>query len=426
MPAAMALLKLLRDARRPGSALAPVIRARLRKVLLAAASVPHYREQMRQAGYDPARDYSGPADLSILAVTRKADLKASPLDFVQAAKRDRLAQYFSDCTSGSTGIPLTVYRAPRERAVQIAKWLRVLMLNGYRPTDKMLSYTSPGRLGEGRSPLQRFGLLRRMPVDYTLPLATLADALLAYRPDVVYGVRTSLLQVAEELKRRGVQAPPLKLLVAGGEVIDAQTRQRCREAFGVDITETYGTVEMGVMAWQQRGQDGLHLIEDCTWFEFLDEQGNPAGPGQPARVVVTDLRGGLMPFIRYEQGDLATYSLRQNAHGETVRVIDRVIGRQDDLAYLPDGSFLTFLDFYGLHYGYDGLQHMRVTQCAPLSFLVEVVADPDYFQSIRQDLAQRLGQVSKLPLAFDLKRVERIAPDPGGKLRMLISTIGKP
>ncbi len=184
---------------------------------MAAASVPHYAEQMRRAGYDPQRDFSGMGDLSLLAVTHKADLKVAPLDFVRASEEGHLQEYFFDRTSGSTGMPLSVYRSPWEREIQIAKWLRVMFLNGYRPTDKVFSCTSPGRLTEGRSVLQRFGLFRRRAVDYTLPVGSLIDALLDYGPDVVYGVRTSLVLAAEELLRRGVPAPTVKLLVSGGK-----------------------------------------------------------------------------------------------------------------------------------------------------------------------------------------------------------------
>lgn len=415
--------RLLLDSRRSQSELAATVAARLKKVLLAAASVPHYREQMQKAGYDPQRDFTGPQDLAILAVTRKTDIKSSPESFVQAEASDQLERYFSDRTSGSTGMPLTVHRAPAERVVQIAKWLRVLMLSGYRPTDKVLSYTSPGRLAEGRSLLQRFGLLRRSAVDYTLAPETLADALIQYRPDVVYGVRTSLLMVAEALERRDVTLPPVKLLVAGGEVIDAQTRNRCRQVFGAEITETYGTVEMGVMAYQRRGRSGLSLIEDCTLFEFLDEQGNPALPGQLARIVVTDLHGGLMPFIRYDQGDLVTYSLRQNAHGESVRVIDRVVGRQDDVAPLSDGRLLTYLDFYEIMDVYPGVERFRIRQQTTDCFLVELVTNPDYFRVIQGELSAKLRALSLSPLFFDVQLVSRINPDPSGKMRMLVSDV---
>ena len=420
-----ALARLLLDARRPRRELKGIIDARVKDVLIRATTVPHYQAQMRQAGYDPRRDYTGAADLNLIAVTRKSDIKTRPTAFVQEQESDRVEQFFSDRTSGSTGMPLTVYRSPDERAVQISKWLRVLMLNGYRPTDKVLSFTSPGRLAEGRSLVQRFGLLQRKAIDYTLPPKILADELLRYSPDVVYGVRTSLLMVADELERRGIRMPPLKLLVAGGEVIDAYTRQQCRRIFGTDITETYGTVEMGVMAYQARGQDGLSLIEDCTLFEFLDENDKPAEAGQLARIIVTDLHGGLMPFIRYEQGDLATYSLRTNAYGETVKVIDRIIGRQDDIAYLPDGRCLTYLDFYEVMDLYPGVQRFRIRQQAPDRFLIDLVANPDYYSTIQRPLLTKLKALSPLCLNFDIRLVEKIDPDPSGKRRMLVSDVMK-
>jgi phenylacetate-CoA ligase len=398
--------------------------AKLQRLLTAAMSVPYYAEHMRSAGYDPVRDFRGPQDLSLLPIVRKSDIKAAPDAFVQASEAGQLGRYFSDRTSGSTGTPLTVFRCPRERDIQIAKWLRVLLLSGYRPTHKVLSLTSPGRLAEGRSVLQRFALFRRKAVDYTLPPEALANQLIEYRPDVVYGVRTSLLLVAEELARRDARIPAVKLLVAGGEVIDGRTRRKCQEAFGIDLTETYGTVELGVMAYQARADKGLRLIEDCTFFEFLDEHGNPAKPGQLGRVVVTDLHGWLMPFIRYEQGDLAQYSLRRNARGETVRVIDRIVGRQDDLAPLPDGRLLTYLDFYELMDVYPGVTCFKVRQQTHASFIVELVTSPEYYRTINGELLEKLRRLSALPLHFDVKRVESIAPDPNGKLRMLVSEVG--
>jgi phenylacetate-CoA ligase len=401
------------------------ITKRLKQVLIAAADVPRHREIMRQAGYDPRCNFSGVADLAIFPVMTKADLKRAPDDFLQVGAPNHLDKYFRDRTSGSTGIPLAVYRSPSERFIHVAKWLRVLMLNGYRPTDKVFSFTASGRLSAGRSRLQRFGLLRRNAVDITLSSKESADELLQYRPDVVYGVRTSLLMVAEELARRGIKAPPIKLLIAGGEVIDAQTRRRCREIFDIDITETYGTVEMGVMAFQRAGETVLSLIEDCTYFEFLDAQGRPVGPGQPGRLVVTDLHGGLMPFIRYDQGDLATYSLRRTEKGETVRVIDRIFGRQDDLATLPDGSFLTYLDFYELMDAYPGIERFRVRQRAPDMFTLEMVSSTDYFRGVERDLVVKLQTLSHLPLHFEIHQVNNIPPDPSGKMRMLVSEVGR-
>ena len=142
-------------------------------------------------------------------------------------------------------------------------------------------------------------------------------------------------------------------------------------------------------------------------------------------MVVTDLYGGLMPFIRYDQGDLAIYSLKQNRHGETVRVIDRIIGRQDDVAPLPDGRFLTYLDFYEIMDVFSGIERFRIRQRASDVFLVELVAATDYYRAIQKELLVKLQALSVLPVLFDVQIVERIDPDPSGKRRILISEVSK-
>ena len=417
-----AFARLLLEARRPLRELAPIVGERLRGVLLAAKAVPYYREQMKRAGYDPERDFSGPDDLSLLPVTHKNDVKAAPDAFIRDGCSASSA-FFSDYTSGSTGAPLGIHRSESERAVQLAKWLRVLVASGYRPTDKVYSFTSPARLKHGKNPLQHIGLFRRLPVDYRLTPDEYADLLLRYRPNVIYGVRTCLLMLADELERRGSPLPHIKLIIAGGEVIDDQTRRRCRQIFGVDITETYGSIEMGVMAHRRPGESGLGPIEDCTFFEFLDEHGRPAKAGQLARIVVTDLHGHFMPMIRYDQGDLAIYSWRRNVHGEPVRVIDRIVGRQDDVAVLSDGHVLTYLSFYDILCPYPGVDRFRVTQRAHDDFLVELVSTPDYFSQAESEIHCMLQKLSLLPLRFEMRRLDRIDADRGGKRRVLVSNV---
>jgi len=61
------------------------------------------------------------------------------------------------------------------------------------------------------------------------------------------------------------------------------------------------------MAYETQQHDGLHLCEDLTYFEFLDKDGNPVRPGQMGRIVINDLTGRLMLFIRYDQGDFVTF-----------------------------------------------------------------------------------------------------------------------
>jgi len=420
-----ALMQVMRDAKRPRPQLEQLVRRRLKTVFASAYQhVPYYRQRMQEVGYDPIAGYSGPEDLKKLPVVRKAELKERGLrEFIKEGEFENLHGYFSDSTCGSTGIPFTVYRYPHERAIQIAKWLRVLFLNGYSVRDRVMSFTSRSRLEEGRSVLQKLGIFRRCPVDNTRPPEKLADMLMDYHPDVVYGARSTIELVALELERRAAKPDFVKLLMVGGDTIYESTRQLCREQYGIELTEMYGSVEMGVMAYQLPGQKGMHLAEDLTYFEFLDGDGNAAAPGEKARIVVTDLTGKLMPFIRYDHGDQGIYREEEGPTGSRKLYLERVVGREDDYLLLPDGTKRTFDEFYEAMLGYQQIRQFRVVQKKVNFFQLYVAADPQYLESIRDALTARLQQSFARGLDFEIVRVDRLEADPNGKIRMFISEV---
>lgn len=413
-----ALRQVMRDVRFPRHELDKVINERLKAVLVSAYKhVPYYRKVMQGTEYNPVQVFSGPEDLSILPVTTKEVLKKEGTNAFVMEGSD-LSSCFKDTTSGSTGMPITVYRSHNERAVQIAKWIRVLFLNGYSVHQKVMSLTSPARLTEGRSIIQKFGILRRLPVDYLRPPKELADILLHYRPHVLYGNRSHLDLMALELKKRGMRAKGLRLLIGGAEVIRNSSRQLYRRYFGVELIETYGTVEMGIMAYETQAHDGLHLNEDLTYFEFLDKQGKPVQAGELGRVVVTDLTRKLMPFIRYDQGDMAIFEYRDG-----LRKIKQIIGRDDDYASLPDGTRRPFHDFYEVMDKYENIAQFRIVQKTKRLFQILIVADNSYLLSIRDDLLCHFHSKFPRTVSFEIVQVQEIEPDPSGKIRMLISEV---
>jgi phenylacetate-CoA ligase len=419
-----ALRQVLRDATLSGDRLRAVVHARLRAVLESASrDVPYYRDAMRAAGYDPRSDYRGPEDLRLLPILTKQVLKEQGAQRFARAGAD-LDTCFRDSTSGSTGIPLVIYRDERERAIQIAKWLRVLFLNGYSVFDKVLSITGPTRLSEGRSILQAFGLLRRRPLDYRLPPEAMTDVLLAYEPDVLYGGRSFLEMMCLEMERRGTRPAPVKLLVATNEMVRQSSRDLCRKFFGVELTESYGSVEMGVMAFETPERQGLRLCDDLTYYEFLDDRGDPVPPGGIGRVVVTDLTGTLMPFIRYDQGDRVEYEDVTDSRGQKRRVIRRIIGRDDDYVVLPDGRRATFDVIYEVVDEYHGIHQFRIVQRSATLFHVQVVAEPSYLASIHEELTGRLQSVLFPEARYEVIAADRIEADPNGKTRIFISEIG--
>lgn len=418
-----ALSRVMRDAKLPRPTLTALIQTRLKSVLISAYQhVPYYRKMMRNIGYDPLQDYQGPQDLLKFPITTKRTFKENEeREFIQ--EDTELSLCYQDATSGSTGVPLQVYRNAYERSLQMAAWLRVLFMNGYSVFDKVLSFTSPRRLKDGQSLVQHFGLLRRQAVDYRLSAEEMTNRLLAYQPDLVYGNRAQLDLVALELQKRGVRPEGLKILIGGAEVIHERNRQLYRDHFGVELAEFYGSVEMGTMAYETPMHDGLHLCEDLIYFEFLDEHGQPVGTGQPGRVVVTDLMRSTMPFIRYDHGDLAIVEHRSDSDGQPVRRIVNIMGRDEDFLIMPDGTKRSFHEFYEIMHRYHDVRQFRIIQKQQGIFHVLLVVDHDYFQKIYEDLQEQLQKKFSSMFTFELFRVEHLEADPNGKFKRIISEV---
>jgi len=249
--------------------------------------------------------------------------------------------------------------------------------------------------------------------------AELVDRLLEYKPNVLYGNRSHLDLIALELKKRGIPAEQLglKLLFGGAEVFHESSRRLYREQFGVELLDTYGSMELAIMAYETPEHDGFHLFDNLLYYECLDDDGVPAPPGTPGRLVLTDLTRTLMPFIRYDQGDLVICPEENDGR------ISRIIGRDPLLLRLPDGTVYTEHRLTEILELFVGIVQFRVIQRAADRLDVQIVAEPDYAAGIHDALLHELQRHFSSAVHFHIVRVEQIAPDPNGKLRAFISEL---
>lgn len=285
------LMKLLRKFNLPKEKRDFLVTKRLERVLCSAYNnTKYYKKLMDDSEYNPNVHYKDPDDLKKLRITTKKDLKENPVeDFINKSAKTKFI--FTDSTSGSTGIPLKVYRNSIERKYQVAKWLRVLFLNGYNPFDKVLSITSPARLEAGKSFLQNLGLLRRKAINYLLDQKNMVDEIVMYQPNVIYGNRSHFDMISNEIIKRDIKFDKLKMIMVGGEVINKQNIDLYRKAFNCKFIQIYGSVELGSIAFDISGEKGMFLNDDLTYFEFIDKENNEVDENKPGKVIGTDLIG---------------------------------------------------------------------------------------------------------------------------------------
>jgi len=375
---------------------------------------PFYRDRFQQAGLHP-RDIRRTEDLAQLPLLTKDEYRDFTLSVVE--KRPQYyAAWYLDGTSGSTGMPLRIWRTWEERAYMVAKWMRTLFLNGYRWTDVTFSLPSPHRLQKD-SLLQRFGVMRRYSVAYTAPVEEMVEQYLKVRPTVLYANKSQLVQMALFCSRRGIALPRPRFYVCAAETLDANSRSTIVEAFGDRLFEVYGGTEFNNLAFQIIGEDYLHFSHTTNVLELLEDGAPREDRGYCA---ITDLHIYSFPLIRYQLGDYIETEVR-----EGLRVIKKIRGRLDDWVIFEDGTRKPFHPFYEIMERRPEVRQFRIVQETLRHIRVLVVRDP---ASDPEKLAHMLihdlrSEVRDNDVDYTIEWKDDIPPDPNGKLRMIVSNL---
>ena len=122
--------------------------------------------------------------------------------------------------------------------------------------------------------------------DYlgALPLTTGTGAVTASRRQIeiaqewgtnVWYVRpeyaTQLAKVARDELKFDLRDLKTKFLGCGlGPDTDRAFAKQIEELWGCPVYDMYGTHEMGMGSFECQAQDGMHFMEDCTFFEIVD------------------------------------------------------------------------------------------------------------------------------------------------------------
>jgi len=103
------------------------------------------------------------------------------------------------------------------------------------------------------------------------------------------------------------------------------------ESFGIRVLQGYATADLGVLAYECREKNGMHLQPECL-VEILDlESGKAAEPGQPGQVVGTTFDADY-PLLRFATGDISALSTETGPCpcGRTAPKLKGLLGRVGD------------------------------------------------------------------------------------------------
>jgi phenylacetate-CoA ligase len=397
--------------------------------------VPFYRRRWRELGITSA-DIRNLDDYAQLPVLTKADIRAHADELKADSWRGRL-QY--KATGGSTGEPLRFGFTRESNDRRTAVMWRGYEWAGSRMGRRTLflwggAVGEPTRAHQFKDRLYNAAFARRVLNSFSMTEANMsrfADAIDAYRPDVIVAYVGPLVRLAQWLIATGRRIHRPQTIIGAAEALHEFQRQIIEQAFGCPAYNTYGCREFMLIAAECEQRNGLHVNADHLLVE-LRKPGFPAS--SPAadlheagtctgEVVITDLFNYGMPFVRYVNGDVATAISSTCGCGRGLPLLGRVDGRVLDAIRTPAGHILPGEFFPHMLKDVAGLERFQVLQRRLDQLDLVMVRGPSFDESslayIRREVAKVVGDSIELRCEF----VDDIPLTPSGKLRVTVSLL---
>ena len=296
--------------------------AQLKQQLAHAKASSEYFSQVL-ADIEP-EDVGSRDALSRLPVTRKSDLAATqkkkrPLGGINGVPLSELAHIFAS--------PGGIYE-PDGRTKDYWRFARALWAAGVRPGDivhNTFSYhlTPAGMLVESGAHAVGCPVFPAGVGNTELQLQAIADI----GPTVYAGTPSFLKILLERARDQGSDTSSLRKGLVGGEALPPSLRHEL-SGFGVDVLQTYGTADLGLIAYESSALEGM-IIDEGVFLEIVEPLGSkPVPDGEVGEVVVTTFNP-VYPMIRFATGDLSAVLPGASPCGRTNMRIKGWMGRAD-------------------------------------------------------------------------------------------------
>jgi phenylacetate-CoA ligase len=293
-----------------------------------------FRNRMEERGLKP-EDVRSPEEIAKLPFTLKSDLRDTyPFGLFASPMKDVVRLHVS---SGTTGKPIVVAYTKEDVEVWTSVMVRCFAGCGLHQGDIIQNAYGYGLFTGGLGAHYGAEALGATVVPTSGGNADRQIMLLKdFGVTAMCCTPTYFLHLISRAAELGVDMKdlPLRAGVFGAEPWTESMRKHIEKMSSIEAFDIYGLSEIigpGVGCECRRHQ-GLHIFEDHFYPEIVDPaSGEPLPDGTEGELVLTTLSKHAMPMIRYRTRDITMILPGQCACGRTMRRIDRIGRRSDDM-----------------------------------------------------------------------------------------------
>jgi phenylacetate-CoA ligase len=166
----------------------------------------------------------------------------------------------------------------------------------------------------------------------------------------------------------------------------------------------------------------MHINPEYGISEIVDGNGEPVSPGEEGDVVVTSFLNPVMPLIRYRLGDRAVRGPIELCEcGRQMPRVERIIGRIDDVLYVPERGYVGRLD--PIFKGLDGIVEAQIVQESLDRISVLLVADDSYDADVERRLLENMRAKLGDWVMIEIVLTEQTPKGPTGKFQAVVSKV---
>jgi phenylacetate-CoA ligase len=357
--------------------------------------------------------------------TEKSDLREHALRF-----RTPGLIRIQASTSGSTGIPVTLFRSLMNVAAEQAFVDELLQLWGMSFRTARMAVLRADLIKSQSDTEPPFGEYRQGGLKLMLSSNHLTtqsvgwyhDELVRFRPDVLFTHPSSGEALARFLRVHDLSLN-IPVVLTSSEMLHPSGRTLMETTFRATVVDRYGLAER--VASANGLATGAYFFNPAYGrVELLPVETDEAPPGRRAyEIVATGYWNDAMPLVRYRCNDRV---IVPEAYGADdledvclgLKPVVAIQGRDKEHIVSPTGQVIVGLTH--ATYGIKGLVRMQIEQLASDEVLVRVVIDPAVGGIDESQLLKNIYAWAPRSMRFKIQVVGDIERLPSGKTPFVI------
>jgi phenylacetate-CoA ligase len=382
--------------------------------------VPFYVNLMSDL-HITASDFTSVASLRKLPLIDKSVIKENMQLFVRP---DGNLRFIESSSGGSTGEPLK-YRMSEKNALYSSLLLdRGLNLGGYVPGDRLAIIAGGSLVGKEKTIKKR--LIERLTnvryfSSYGMDEVTLgryAKALIDFQPQFLRGYASALCALSTYIRSNNLSRYfNVSAVFSTSEMLIDSARHEIESAFGCPVFDGWGLNDGGATAFECSRHDGMHIDPERAYVEIVSDGATLRYGKDVGRVVVTNLIDEIMPFIRYDSGDIGRIDYSPCPCGLATPRLFLKYGRITDqitiAGSIVGAPVLTVL------MGRLPVKQYQIAKTGGSSVTFRIIKDDAYSAKDEEFILRSMSErIAGVKVSFEY--VDRIVPPKGVKHKFLI------